>query len=79
MIRRLSLLLVFAASPALAAEEPARVLILNALDPYLPAYLAIDGAMRANLASETGRRIVLFSEPPDAQRNRRAVPHSANT
>lgn len=55
-------------APASAAEEPARVLILNALDPYLPAYLAIDGAMRANLASETGRRIVLFSEPLDAQR-----------
>jgi signal transduction histidine kinase len=57
-----------ATRPASAAEEPARVLILNALDPYLPAYLAIDGAMRANLASETGRRIVLFSEPLDAQR-----------
>jgi signal transduction histidine kinase len=57
-----------AATPASAAEDPARVLILNALDPYLPAYLAIDGAMRANLASDTGRRIVLFSEPLDAQR-----------
>lgn len=57
-----------AATAASAAEDPARVLILNALDPYLPAYLAIDGAMRANLASETGRRIVLFSEPLDAQR-----------
>jgi signal transduction histidine kinase len=57
-----------AATSASAAEHPARVLILNALDPYLPAYLAIDGAMRANLASETGRRIVLFSEPLDAQR-----------
>ena len=57
-----------AVMPASGAEDPARVLILNALDPYLPAYLAIDGAMRANLASETGRRIVLFSEPLDAQR-----------
>jgi signal transduction histidine kinase len=57
-----------AAWPVSAAEEPARVLILNALDPYLPAYLAIDGPMRANLVSETGRRIVLFSEPLDAQR-----------
>ena len=54
--------------PAAAAEEPARVLILNALDPYLPAFLAIDSAMRASLVSETGRRIVLFSEPLDAQR-----------
>ena len=57
-----------AVMPASGAEDPARVLILNALDPYLPAYLAIDGAMRANLVSETGRRIVLFAEPLDAQR-----------
>jgi signal transduction histidine kinase len=56
------------AGPAWAAEEPARVLILNALDPYLPAFLAIDSAMRASLVSENGRRIVLFSEPLDAQR-----------
>ena len=56
------------AGPACAAEEPARVLILNALDPYLPAFLAIDSAMRASLVSENGRRIVLFSEPLDAQR-----------
>ena len=56
------------AVPACAAEEEARVLILNGLDPYLPAYLAIDGAMRASLANETTRRIVLYSEPLDAQR-----------
>jgi signal transduction histidine kinase len=56
------------AGPACAADEPARVLILNALDPYLPAFLAIDSAMRASVVSETGRRIVLFSEPLDAQR-----------
>src|SRR6476660_3572989 len=48
------------AVPARSAEE-ARVLILNGLDPYLPAYLAIDGAMRASLANETSRRIVLYS------------------
>jgi signal transduction histidine kinase len=56
------------AVPARAAEEEARVLILNGLDPYLPAYLAIDGAMRASLANESSRRIVLYSEPLDAQR-----------
>lgn len=60
--------LCLAAGPACAAEQPARVLILNALDPYLPAFLAIDSAMRASLAKETERRIVLFSEPLDAQR-----------
>ena len=54
--------------PAYAAEEEARVLILNGVDPYLPAYLAIDSAMRASLANETARRIVFFSESLDAQR-----------
>jgi signal transduction histidine kinase len=56
------------AVPTYAAEEEARVLILNGLDPYLPAYLAIDSAMRADLAKETKRRIVLYSELLDAQR-----------
>jgi hypothetical protein len=56
------------AVPARSAEEEARVLILNGLDPYLPAYLAIDGAMRSSLANETSRRIVLYSELLDAQR-----------
>jgi signal transduction histidine kinase len=56
------------APPARAAEEESRVLILNGLDPYLPAYLAIDAAMRASLASETTRRIVLYSETLDTQR-----------
>jgi len=37
--------LCIAAVPTYAAEEEARVLILNGLDPYLPAYLAIDSAM----------------------------------
>ncbi len=53
--------------PARGADE-ARVLILNGLDPYLPAYLAIDSAMRASLAKIPGRPIVLYSEPLDAQR-----------
>ena len=56
------------AGSAHAADEEARVLILNGTDPYLPAYLEIDSAMRASLAEETGRRIVYFSEPLDAQR-----------
>ncbi len=57
-----------AAAPAYSAEDEARVLILNALDPYLPAYQTIDSAMRASLAEETARRIVLYSELLDAQR-----------
>ena len=40
------------ADSAHAAEEEARVLILNGTDPYLPAYLEIDSAMRASLAQE---------------------------
>jgi len=56
------------ADPARAAEAEARVVILNALDPYLPAFLAIDSATRASIAKETSRRIVLYSEPLDAQR-----------
>jgi signal transduction histidine kinase len=60
--------LYIAAVPAFAAEEEAHVLILNGLDPYLPAYLVIDSAMRASLVNETARRVVIFSEPLDAQR-----------
>ena len=56
------------AGSAHAADEEARVLILNGTDPYLPAYLEIDSAMRASLAQEPGRRVVYFSEPLDAQR-----------
>lgn len=60
--------LCIAAAPARAAEEEARILILNGTDPYLPAYLEIDSAMRANLARESARRVVFFSETLDAQR-----------
>ena len=54
--------------PALAAEEEAHVLILNGYDPYLPANLMMDSAMRASLAKESARRIVLHSESLDAGR-----------
>ena len=56
------------AGPALAAEEDAYVLILNGYDPYLPANLKMDSGMRANLANETARHIVLYSESLDAGR-----------
>ena len=55
-------------SSARAATEDARVLILNGSDAYLPAFLVIDGAMRARLADEGSRRILLFTETLDAQR-----------
>jgi DNA-binding NarL/FixJ family response regulator len=55
-------------APAYASDEEARVLILNGIDPYLPAYLAIDGAMRASLAAQAAPRVVFFSEALDGQR-----------
>src|SRR5450631_3876953 len=55
-------------APAHAAEKEANVLILNGTDPYLTAYLIVDGAMRERLANETSRHITLFSETLDAQR-----------
>jgi signal transduction histidine kinase len=67
-ILRLILVLSWAALPAQAADDEARVLILNGSDPYLPAYLVIDSAMRSALAMETAKRVVLFSETLDAQR-----------
>ncbi len=42
------------AAPSVAAEREAHVLILNGADAYFPAYLAIDGAMRASLANQSG-------------------------
>ncbi len=57
-----------ATTPVQSVEHEAHVLVLNALDPYLPAYQAIDSAMRAGLANETSTRIVLYSELLDAQR-----------
>ena len=56
------------ASPLRAAEPETRILILNATDPYLPAYQVIDAAMRETLANDTTRRFVYFSETLDAQR-----------
>ena len=67
---RLCLLLVLCGNglAAHAAQDEARVLILNGSDPYLPAFLIIDSAMRATLDRAGARRVVLFSEPLDAQR-----------
>jgi signal transduction histidine kinase len=55
-------------APAHPAEEEARVLILNAMDPYLPVYLAIEGPMRAALSEDTARPVIFLSEALDAQR-----------
>jgi len=58
------------AVPLHAADQEARVLLLNGTDPYLPAILAIDNAMREELAKSGSRRYVYFSEQLDAQRFR---------
>ena len=58
------------AVPLHAADKEARVLLLNGTDPYLPAILAIDNAMREELAKSGSRRYVYFSEQLDAQRFR---------
>jgi signal transduction histidine kinase len=56
------------ASSLAAAEPETRILILNATDPYLPAYQVIDAAMREALAKDTTRHFAYFSETLDAQR-----------
>jgi signal transduction histidine kinase len=60
-------LVVLASSPALAETET-NILILNATDPYLPAYRAIDATMRETLAKDTTRHFAYFSETLDGQR-----------
>jgi hypothetical protein len=60
-------LAVLASSPALAETET-RILILNATDPYLPAYRAIDATMRETLAKDTTQHFAYFSETLDGQR-----------
>jgi signal transduction histidine kinase len=67
-MRAIAWFFICVAMPAWAAEEEAHVLILNGYDPYLPANLMMDSGMRANLANETARRIVLHSESLDAGR-----------
>jgi signal transduction histidine kinase len=56
------------AAPALAAEEEARVLILNTADPYLPGHMVIENAMRVRLAGDTTRQVTYFFESLDAYR-----------
>ena len=67
-VRAIAWFCICVATPAWAAEEEAHVLILNGYDPYLPANLMMDSGMRANLANETARHIVLYSESLDAGR-----------
>jgi len=63
-----ALVLCCMAGPLHAAGEDARVLMLYGLDAYLPPFLAMDKAMRVNLASETDRRVIFFFDSLDSQR-----------
>ena len=56
------------AMPLRAAERETRVLIINGVDPTLPAFLAMDTAMRDTLAKNTTQRIQIFSEALDTNR-----------
>lgn len=59
----ISVLLLFCMpGPLSATEAEPHVVILNGVDPYLPVNLAIDDAMRARLASDSGPPVILFSE-----------------
>jgi len=54
--------------PARAAQDAARVVILNGFDPYLPSYMRMDNGMRAILAKESSKRIEFYYEQLDANR-----------
>ena len=56
------------AAPLRAVEPETRVLVLIATHPYVPGLLALDNAMREELAKDTTQRFQFFSESLDAQR-----------
>jgi signal transduction histidine kinase len=73
MVRSLLLLILglAAADAALAKDtegESARVVILNATDPYLPAFLALDSALRETIRADSRAPVELFAETLDMHR-----------
>ena len=52
--------------------EPKRVVILNATDPYLPAFLVLDGAMRDAIKTGRAEPTELYAETLDMHRFPRA-------
>jgi len=56
------------AAPLRAVEPETRVPVLIATHPYVPGLLALDNAMREELAKDTTQRFQFFSESLDAQR-----------
>ena len=56
------------ATPLRATERETKVLILNGIDPTLPAFLLMDTAMRDTLARTPTQRFQFFSEALNSQR-----------
>ena len=56
------------AAPLRAVEPETRVPVLIATHPYVPGLLALDNAMREELAKDTTQRFQFLSESLDAQR-----------
>lgn len=58
--------------PARAAGAPAHIVMLSASDPYLPAFVVLDGATREAIRAGAGRRVEFFAETLDMLRFPRA-------
>jgi len=56
------------AEPAQGDDDTRRVVILNATDPYLPAFLALDSALREAIRAGRTAPTELFAEPLDMHR-----------
>ena len=61
-------LVVVPARDAAADGSTRRIVILNATDPYLPAFLALDGALRGAILSESRVPAELYAEALDMHR-----------
>jgi signal transduction histidine kinase len=58
-----------ACSPAVgAANKPAYVLVITGTEPYLPAFLSINEAMRAEVAHRSSRSVTWLHESTDSAR-----------
>lgn len=68
LLAALGLVLGCVPSPLRAAEAEARVLMLYGLDPYIPTFLAMDQALREDLARNGTKRTQVFAEALDSQR-----------
>ena len=50
------------------SERPRRVVILNATDPYLPAFLVVESALRSAILADSARPVELYAETLDMHR-----------